>query len=149
VTRAATAADAAVVAGLLHAFADEFGDPTPGEGMLAARLRPALARDEVVALLAGDPPAGVALLTFRPSVWTGSPVALLEDLYVEPAERGRGLGRALLRHSLDLARERGATTFELYTGEGDTAARRRDEAHGLLNVEPGESEPLLYYYRRL
>jgi GNAT superfamily N-acetyltransferase len=45
------------------------------------------------------------------------PTATLDDLYVVPERRGRGLGRALLRAALDAARERGAASFELYTGE--------------------------------
>lgn len=147
--RLATPADAVVVAELLDAFNREFSTPTPGADALAERLRRLLARDDVAALLAGDPPVAVALLTFRPSVWDAGPVALLEELYVRPDLRGRGIGRAVLETAMALARERGSRTFEINVDEGDAGARRFYEAHGFANTEPGEDERLLYYHRRL
>jgi GNAT superfamily N-acetyltransferase len=141
----ASSADAPVVAALLQAFSEEFGDPTPGVEVLAERL----VSIDAVALLAGEPVVGVALMTFRSSVWTVGPTALLEELYVVPAQRGRGDGRALLLEAMVVARARGAETFELYTGEGDAAARALYKSHGLRNTEPGETDSLLYYHRRL
>ncbi|HEX8856774.1 MAG TPA: GNAT family N-acetyltransferase [Thermoleophilaceae bacterium] len=117
--------------------------------LLVARVESAIASSEVVALVAGHPPLGVALLTFRPSIWTGAPTATLEDLYVVPQQRGRGHGRSLLRGALDAARQRGAASVELYTGEGDAAARALYEAHGFMTTEPGESDRLFFYHRRL
>lgn len=121
----------------------------PGPEVLAARVQSAIASGEVVALLAGDPPVGVALVTFRASVWTGARTATLEDLYVLPGQRGRGYGRSLLRHALAVARQHGAATLELCTGESDAPARALYEAHSLTNREPGETVRLLFYYRRL
>lgn len=46
--------------------------------------------------------AGFALFFTSFSTWTGRAGLYLEDLFVLPAARGRGIGRALLRH---LARE--------------------------------------------
>jgi GNAT superfamily N-acetyltransferase len=147
--RVAHPADAAVVAELLHAFNLEFDTPTPGPEVLARRLRQMLARDDVVALLAGEPPVAVALLTFRPGIWDEGPVALLEELYVRPDLRGRGIGHTVLEHALAIAREHGSETFEINVDEGDTDARRFYEAHGFSNTEPGETERLLYYFRTL
>jgi ribosomal protein S18 acetylase RimI-like enzyme len=137
--RIASAADAHVVAALLDQFAAEFGDPTPGRDLVATRVESAIASAQVVALLAGDPPVGVALLTFRPSVWTGAPIATLEDFYVVPQQRGRGHGRSLLREALGVARQRGAASVGLYTGEGDAAARALYAAQGFTNTEPGDA----------
>jgi GNAT superfamily N-acetyltransferase len=108
-----------------------------------------MASGALVFLIADDPPAGIAVVSFRRSVWTTGPTALLEDLFVLAEARRRGLGRALLRAAMELARARDASLFELFTGEGDTAARTLYEAHGLRNIEPGETELLLYYHRSL
>ncbi|HZE17071.1 MAG TPA: GNAT family N-acetyltransferase, partial [Mycobacterium sp.] len=75
----------------------EFDTPSPGSASLTERLQQLLSGREVVALLAGEPAVGVALLTLRPNVWYAGPVALLDELYVVPAERGHGIGTALLR----------------------------------------------------
>ena len=46
------------------------------------------------------------------STFLGRPGLYLEDLYVQPAHRGTGLGRALLQHLGALAVERGCGRFE-------------------------------------
>jgi len=43
-------------------------------------------------------PAGFALWFFNYSTWEGRPGLYLEDLFVRPAFRGRGIGKALLVH---------------------------------------------------
>lgn len=141
--------EAASVAGLLDTFNREFGTPTPGPSALAARLTQLLAGDAVVALLAGDPVAGVALMTLRPNVWCDGPVALLDELYVTPKLRRRGLGSALLCAAEAEARRRGAALMEINVDGGDTNARRFYERHGYANTERGQDQPLLYYYREL
>jgi len=47
----------------------EFSTPAPDVGELQARLTLLLAREDVVALLIGEPAKGVAVLCYRPSVW--------------------------------------------------------------------------------
>src|SRR5690348_9121311 len=94
--RRAGVGDAAEVAGLLHAFNREYDEPTPPVTTLAERLRELLAGESFVALLAGRPAAGVAVLRLRPSLWSPAEDAYLEELYVVPERRGHGLGRALL-----------------------------------------------------
>jgi ribosomal protein S18 acetylase RimI-like enzyme len=142
-TRVATAADAERVARLLHDFQAEFDEPSPGPAVLAERLRGAMGRDEAVFLLAPD---GVAVLSFRPTALYGL-VALLEELYVAPPARGRGQGRALLEHAMAVARERGAVSIELNTGEDDWAARRLYTSAGFTNLD--RATRLLYYERGL
>ena len=46
------------------------------------------------------------------STFLGRPGLYLEDLYVQPAHRGQGLGGALLRHLARLALQRGCGRFE-------------------------------------
>ena len=46
------------------------------------------------------------------STFLGRPGLYLEDLYVQPAHRGTGLGKALLQHLASLAVSRGCGRFE-------------------------------------
>lgn len=147
--RPASPADAAVLAQLLDAFNREFGDPTPGVAVLAARLERLLAGPSAFALLAGEPPAGFALLTLRPSVWYEGPVTVLDELYVAPERRNVGLGSALLAAAEEAVRERGGELLEINVDGDDVDARRFYERHGYANTEPGKTEQLLYYYREL
>ena len=95
------------------------------------------------------------LLTLRPNVWYGpvalldGPVALLDELYVAPALRGRGIGSALLAGAEAVVRARGAELLEIDVDGGDAGARRFYERHGYANTEPGDDQPLLYYHREL
>lgn len=147
--RRASPDDASVVASLLHDFNVEFATPTPGAEVLAARLERLLDGEDVVVLLAREPPAAVAVMTFRPNVWYEGPVVLLDELYVRPDLRGRGIGSALLTRACALARDRGAGLMEINVDEGDVDARRFYERHGFSSTEPGGTERMLYYEREL
>ncbi len=147
--RRATAADAVVVARLLHDFNTGFSTPTPDARELESRLTQLLAGDDGVALLIGEPASGVAVLSFRPNVWYRGPVAILDELYVRPELRGHRLGSALLDAALDLVRDRGGALLEINVDGEDTDARRFYEAHGFTNTEPNQTDPMLYYYREL
>jgi GNAT superfamily N-acetyltransferase len=147
--RRAGADEAEVVARLLDAFNREYATPTPGVRVLAARLRRLLPEGDVIALLAGHPAVGLALLTLRPNVWYDGPVGLLDELYVRPDLRGGGLGTALLHASEQVVRERGGAVLEINVDGDDAAARRFYERHGYRNSEPGSDEQLLYYFREL
>jgi GNAT superfamily N-acetyltransferase len=147
--RTAGVVDAAVVADLLDRFNREYEAPTPGPALLVARLERLLSRGNVVALLAGEPAVGLALLTLRPNVWYEGPVALLDELYVVPVERGRGIGTGLLKAAEEECRQRGSELLEINVDGEDAPARRFYERHGYTNHEPGEPEPELYYHRHL
>lgn len=147
--RRARVADAGVVAVLLDAFNREFDTPTPGTVVLTIRLQRLLRTDEVIALLVGEPAVGIALLTLRPNVWYDGPVALLDELYVVAEQRGQGLGSELLAAAEATTRGRGGELLEINVDGEDTDARRFYERHGYRSIEPGQDQPMLYYYREL
>jgi GNAT superfamily N-acetyltransferase len=144
--RRAGEADATAIAQLLHDFNSEYDDYTPGVPALSERLGELLADGAIEVLLAGDPPAGFALFRLRPSLWAKAADAYLEELYVVPAHRRRGIGRALLEASIDAARKAGATHFELTTGETDSEARALYESRGFTNREGSPDGPRMLYY---
>jgi len=146
----ATPDDADEIADLLHDFNTEFSTPSPGAAVLAPRLRRLLAGDLTVALVAGRPAVGLALLTLRPNVWYEGMVALLDELYVVPRLRSQGIGSAIIEALLALAPERGLDLIEINVDEGDVDAQRFYERHGFANTETPEStERAFYYWREL
>lgn len=145
--REVTAAEADVAGRLLYDFNLEFGEDETTADAFAARLRELIPAGEAMVLLAGEPPVGIAVLRFRPALWAEGLDAYLEELYVRPDRRGRGIGRALLDAACERARERGAIYIAVATGTQDTAARRLYESAGFTNLDAGE--PLLYYERDL
>ena len=146
--RRAEAADAEAIGRLLHDFNDEYEDFTPGPAKIAARVRELLAGDDMVVLLAGEGPDGIAVLRFRPSIWTEKLECYLAELYVVPDKRGQGIGRALMGEVLSVARAEGAGHIELNTSEGDVAARALYEKLGFTNREGRPDGPVMYYFER-
>jgi ribosomal protein S18 acetylase RimI-like enzyme len=146
--RLAEVADAAEVARLLHDFNTEFGDPTPGVAALTARAERLIEAEEMTALLGGEGPDGIAVLRFRPSIWFEPLDAHLEELYVAPARRGEGIGRALLEAAMDVAHERGAGRIDLGTSTDDTAAIALYESCGFTNREREPDGPSMLFYER-
>ena len=57
-------------------------------------------------------PAGFALFFYNYSTWQGRPGLYLEDLFVRPQFRGRGIGKALLVHLARLALEENCGRFQ-------------------------------------
>jgi GNAT superfamily N-acetyltransferase len=147
--RLASVDDAGDVARLLHDFNTEFDTPTPGVDVLTARLLILLAGDDTFAILAGTPPVAVALVTLRPNVWYDGQVALLDEMYVAPALRGRGVGSAVIEYFLSLSKARGVNLIEINVDEGDVDAQRFYERHGFSATEPGSTERAFYYSQEL
>jgi GNAT superfamily N-acetyltransferase len=140
--------DAAAIARLLHDFNDEYSEPTPEVEALTGYCRRLLAEGEITVLLAGADPDGISLIRFRTSIWTGGPEAHLQELYVVPPLRGRGIGRVLLEATMETAREAGATGIDLNTGETDRAARALYESCGFSNREGAPDGPSMLFYER-
>lgn len=60
----------------------------------------------------GGQVVGLALWYLTFSTWTGRSGLWLEDLFVRPVARGRGIGRALLERLAAICAERGYSRFE-------------------------------------
>jgi ribosomal protein S18 acetylase RimI-like enzyme len=147
--RRAELADAGAVGRLMHDFNAEFDEPTPGPERIAERIRQLLAGGDTAILLAGSGPDGLAILRFRLSITTPGLECYVAELYVVPARRGQGLGRALMNAAIDEARARGADYMDLGTSEDDVAARALYESLGFVNREGGRPDgPISYYYER-
>ena len=84
------------------------------ESRLRASLFPAEGRPVAECVLAfwDDQPAGFAVFFHNYSTFLARPGLYLEDLFVEPALRGRGIGQALLQDCARLAHERGCGRME-------------------------------------
>ena len=97
-------------------------------------LRPHLFGDRPVAeCVVGEADGRVvafALFFTNFSTFLGKPGLYLEDLYVQPAHRGTGLGRALLQHLGALAVARGCGRFEWSVLDWNERAIRFYEAMG-------------------
>ena len=123
------------------------------EAMLAEALfgdRPAA--EAVIAEQTGVA-VGFALFFHNFSTWQGRRGLYLEDLYVTPAQRGRGVGRALLAHLAGVALDRGCARFEwavLDWNEGAIAAYRAIGAVGLeeWTVQRVDGDALVRLARR-
>ncbi len=78
------------------------------EALIAEHLFGPQPAAEVVIAELDTVPVGFALFFRNFSTFLGRPGIFLEDLYVQPQARGRGVGRALLVHLAGLAVARGA-----------------------------------------
>ena len=115
--RPASPADVPVILGFIRdlaAYERLLDQVEATEDRLRATLFPpagAPAAECVLALWEGEP-AGFALFFPTYSTFLARPGLHLEDLFVTPALRGRGIGGALLRHVARLARARGCGRLE-------------------------------------
>lgn len=93
----------------------------------AATWRSLLTRPEVTVLLAeeGGHPLGYVSAARRLHLWSGRDVVALDDLYVRPSHRDRGVGRRLM----------------------DELARRSDGHAITWGVQPGNHAALRFYER--
>lgn len=69
-------------------------------------------RAEVIIAQYHNEPVGFALYFHSFSTFVGRPGLYLEDLYVRPSMRGKGIGRSLLQRLAQIALERGCARLE-------------------------------------
>jgi len=129
----ATVADVATLVPLFEAYR-AFYRAAPDAAAAETFLRERLERDESIVLVARDAtsgePQGLAQLYRLFSSVRMAPLLLLNDLYVVPAARRRGVGLALMRGVEAFARESGARRLMLTTQVHNRMAQRLYEAAG-------------------
>jgi GNAT superfamily N-acetyltransferase len=113
--RSATRADAPVIASLVRELADYEKLLDEAKATPEDFLRELDSPNPVIHVLIAEwqgKPSGFALYFFNFSTFVGRPGLYLEDLFVRPAQRKHGIGRALLRALARIARERGCGRME-------------------------------------
>ncbi|HEY8086837.1 MAG TPA: GNAT family N-acetyltransferase [Polyangiaceae bacterium] len=134
--RAATPADRGSLVAWMHALYVEDPSPDPMTAEKAARTLDTLEREpsrgQAVVLEASGAPAGYALLA---SVWSnelGGVVCVVDEIYVAPSHRGRGLATWLVRSLLERSTPwfGDAVAFELEVSPDNVRARALYERLG-------------------
>lgn len=113
--RPATAADAATIASLVRELAEYEKLAHEAKARPEDFARELSAANPVIRVLIAEwdgEPVGFALYFFNFSTFVGRPGLYLEDLFVRPALRSKGIGRALLRALARIARERDCGRME-------------------------------------
>ncbi len=113
--RPATERDTPLILQMIRALADYerlAHAVTATEASLRESLFGPQAAAEVVIASVDDQPAGFALFFHNYSTFLAQRGLYLEDLFVRPEFRGRGVGRALLQHLAHIAVERKCGRFE-------------------------------------
>lgn len=105
------------------------GDQPAARAFLAQRLASADSRLLVHAERSGALSGFVQLFPLLSTVGL-APRWLLNDLYVNPEARGRGIGRALMTAAATLAREHGVPSLTLSTQTHNKTAQRLYESLG-------------------
>jgi GNAT superfamily N-acetyltransferase len=112
--RPATPADVPLILAFVRQLAEYEREPHSVHITEDLLLRDGFGRDRYYECLiaeADNAPAGFALFFPIYSTWQGRSIHL-EDLFVQPAYRGRGIGKALLQRVAALAVERGCARLQ-------------------------------------
>lgn len=115
VIRTATRDDVGLILDFIRQLADYekmSDDVVADEATLRASLFEGRQVAEVVIASYDSTPAGFALFFHNFSTFLGRPGIYLEDLFVAPEMRGKGIGQVLLSHLAKIAVERGCGRFE-------------------------------------
>lgn len=70
---------------------------------------------------------GFSVSVLHDGTWVPDPVCYLEDLFVDPMFRGKGVGRRLIQDLINLGKERNWSSLYWHTREGNPARRLYDE----------------------
>ena len=115
VLRNATRSDVPEVLRLVRALAEYerlSHEVTATEADFACALFGAVPRAHAVLAWIGARPVGLALWYYTFSTFTARPNMFLEDLFVEPEYRGRGIGLKLIRYLARCAHDGGCRRVE-------------------------------------
>jgi GNAT superfamily N-acetyltransferase len=130
--RPARAGDEAAWRALWEGYCDFYEEDVP-ELVTAATWRRLLDPHGPMGALvavAGGEVVGFADYVVHPSTWAEADSCYLEDLFVAPAARGGGAGRALIDGLLELARSRGWEKLYWHTRDDNARARALYDSFG-------------------
>jgi GNAT superfamily N-acetyltransferase len=112
---AATPEDVSLVFSFIKELAEYeklSGDVTTTEELLSKTMFGENSVAKVLLAYYNDEPAGFAVYFFNFSTFVGKPGLYLEDVYVKPHLRGKGIGKAILIHLARIAKENDCGRFE-------------------------------------
>ena len=131
--RGALPDDIPVILGLIRELA-AFERAPDAVKMTAAQLSEALfgvqPRAEALLVEIDGGCQAIALWYESFNTWTGQPALSVEDVFVRPAYRGQGIGRAIFRHLAKLARQRNYLRMDWQVLDWNAAAIRFYESLG-------------------
>ena len=122
---------------LVEAFARLLPQQSPGARHPTAEQLTAVAEAQGNTLLVARDEQGaiVGTLTLMILLTPGATFGFVEDVVVDEAARGRGIGEALARECLRLAAEQGARRIELHSGDHRQPAIRLYQRVGFKKFE--------------
>ena len=130
--RPATEKDAAGITELVRLLARENGETTP---LTPSHVRDFLSVPGCGVLLAEVDGAVTGMLSYsrHPGLYHAAPSLVIEDLVVQPAFRGRGLGGRLVAEAMDLARKEGCAEVSVSTMPENKRAKAFYRRLGLID----------------
>jgi GNAT superfamily N-acetyltransferase len=122
-----TEADLEELLPLMRAYCD-FYETAPSDSALmemssALLDNPSLEGVQLIARDDGGRAVGFATIFWSWSTLSAARIAVMNDLFVDPAARGGGYAEALIRACVDQARERGAASVEWQTAKDNYRAQ--------------------------
>lgn len=121
-------ADLADLLPMMRAYCD-FYEVAPSDADLESLARALIADPggegvQLIARGAGGEPLGFATVFWSWSTLSAARIGVMNDLFVVPAARGRGVGRALIEECRRRAREQGAAELAWDTAPDNETAQR-------------------------
>ena len=135
-TRVASIADLDDLQNLVCGFRGFLERSGPDAATVRESLKRLLASGEAEFFLAIDDSAtaiGYVQQRYRYSLWLNGMEATLEDLYVSPQSRSKGIGTRLVEFGIERARERDCQAIKLDTNEDNQAAMKLYSKLGFLS----------------
>jgi GNAT superfamily N-acetyltransferase len=144
--RTATSADVPLILEFIHRLAEYEREPDAVVATEQDLLRDGFGPEPKYRCLIAEwerMPAGFALFFFNYSTWLGKPGLYLEDLFVLPAMRGKGIGKALLQKLAQIAVEENCYGMRWQVLEWNEPALRFYDSLGATIMDEWETMRLM------
>lgn len=136
--RRASAADCPQIVDLVNALISELGGKALDVGTATAASERLTANPEmgvvVVAVDTGGAVAGICGLSYQAAIRTIGRYAIVQEMYVVPGQRGRGVGAEMLRRAMGIASRSGCKVVELGTPPESHRQERFYESEGFDTI---------------